>query len=139
MGEKTIVEVEWLSNGSYEARDPEGHRTLIQTGQRTALSPSQLFLASLAACSMVDVVTIIGKKRKKLGALRARVEGERVEGFPTRYRKITVTYFIEGSDVTKEDSISAIELSQNKYCSVSLTVKNGAEVEWKLEDKVEQK
>jgi len=134
MGETTSVEVEWVGDGNFVARDSEGHSILIQTGKRESLSPSQLFLASLASCSLVDVVSIIEKRRKKLNVVKAKVEGERVDGYPTRYRKIKVTYFVKGPDVTKEESNRAIELSQNKYCSVSLTVKSGAEVEWMLAD-----
>jgi len=134
MGEKTTVDVEWIGERSFVAKDSEGHSTLIQTGKRDSLTPSQLFLASLASCSLVDVVNIIEKKRKKLTVAKARVEGERVEGYPTRYSKITVTYFVRGPEVTREESNKAVELSQNKYCSVSLTVKNGAEVRWILAD-----
>jgi putative redox protein len=132
MGERTSVDVEWIGNGSFVAKDSEGHSTLIQVGKRESLSPSQLFLASLASCSLVDVVSIMGKRRKKLTVAKARVEGERVDGYPTRYSKIKVTYYVKGPDVTGEESVRAIELSQSKYCSVSLTVKNGAQVEWTL-------
>lgn len=133
MGEKTRIEVEWLGNSNFLAKDSEGHKIDIQAGEhRSTLSPSQLFLASLAACSMVDVVSIIGKRRKKLHSLKAEVEGERVEGYPTRYSRIKISYHVKGEDVTEEDGRMAIELSQSKYCSVSLTVKNGAVVDWEL-------
>lgn len=127
------VKVSWQGDGKFLASDDEGHSTLIETRHQgsESLSPSQLFLASLGACSAVDVVEILKKRRKDIKGLQVEVTGERMEGYPTRYRKIQVTYTVKGPDIREEEVRKAVELSQEKYCSVSLTVKNGAEVVWK--------
>jgi putative redox protein len=133
MVDKSVVNVRWGGGGSFSASDSDGHVSLIQTHSEKdakALSPSQLFLASMGACSAVDLVTILSKRRKKLESLNVTVEGERAEGFPARYTKISLLYRVKGEGIEMEELKRALNLSMEKYCSFALTVKNSAPVEW---------
>ena len=91
-----------------------------------------MLLAALGACSMVDVVQILAKKRQKLVSLDVDVSGERATEPPAVWTKIEMVYRLSGKldDKAVRD---AIELSQNKYCSVAAMLQKTAEISYRYE------
>jgi putative redox protein len=140
MADRSKVTVKWLGNGSFQAIDEKGNYVFMQAHSLKkgnedpdhpafhSLTPSELLLAAMAGCSSVDVVSILGKMRKKLEGLEVEVVGKRVEGYPTRYSEINLTYRAISPDANQEELEKSVELSMEKYCSVSITVKRGANV-----------
>lgn len=82
-------------------------------------SPMEAVQAALACCSGVDVVSILGKMRMTLAALRIEVEATRRDEVPRVYTELTLVYHIDGSDLDRESVERAVGLSQEKYCSVA--------------------
>jgi putative redox protein len=76
----------------------------------------------------VDVVEILEKKRKKLTLLEVTARGEQDPEPPWAYRKIHVKYRLGGKDLTQNAVEQAINLSQDKYCSVAATVRGVAQI-----------
>ena len=57
--------IRWVNERNFVGVDSTGH-SVVLSGQKDGIgvSPSQMLLVALAACSSVDVVEILEKKRK---------------------------------------------------------------------------
>lgn len=82
-------------------------------------SPMQALLLALAGCTGADVVSILKKKRADLRAFRVEVVGERRDEHPKRYTAITLRYHVTAPGLAEEHARRAIDLSLEKYCSVT--------------------
>ncbi len=82
-----------------------------------APSPMQAVAFGLAGCMAIDVVEILTKGRHPLQALDVTLVGERASQPPRRFTRMTLHYLIRG-DVPEAAVGRAIQLSQDKYCSV---------------------
>ena len=123
------VTVNWLNERNFVGVDSTGH-SIVLSGQKNGIgvSPSQMLLVALASCSAVDVVEILEKKRLKLTLLEVTATGEQDPDPPWTYRKIHVKYRLGGKNLKEKAVEHAIRLSQDKYCSVSATVRGIAEI-----------
>ncbi len=74
------------------------------------------------------MVEILEKKRLKLSLLEVITTGERDPEPPWPYRKIHVKYRLGGNGLTDKAVAQAIDLSQEKYCSVAATVRGVAQI-----------
>jgi putative redox protein len=121
--------VRWLNETNFVGIDSGGH-SVVLSGQKNGIgvSPSQMLLVALAACSSVDVVEILKKKRKKLTLLEVTASGEQDPEPPWAYRRIHVKYRLGGEGLTDKAVAQAISLSQEKYCSVTATVRGIAQI-----------
>ncbi|RLF33550.1 MAG: OsmC family peroxiredoxin [Thermoplasmata archaeon] len=104
-----------------------GHEIILDDGT-DALSPMQALLLSLAACTAMDVWYIMIKKRQPITNLEVEVDGERREEHPKVFKRVRLEYLFEG-DVDEEACRQAIDLSLQKYCSISHMVKETAAME----------
>lgn len=76
----------------------------------------------------MDVVHIMRKQRQQINGLEVLVYGKRVKEPPRVYNNIRVQYRIKGKDI-KENSVQrAIQLSEDKYCSVGTTLRAKAKM-----------
>jgi putative redox protein len=121
--------VHWLNEKHFVGIDSSGH-SVVLSGQKDGIgvSPSQMLLIALTACSSVDVVEILEKKRKKISLLEVTATGEQDPDPPWAYRKIHVRYRLGGQGLTDKAVAQAINLSQEKYCSVAATVRGVAQI-----------
>ena len=121
--------VRWLNEKNFVGIDSGGH-SVVLSGQKNSIgvSPSQMLLVALTACSSVDVVEILKKKRKKLTLLEVTASGEQDPEPPWAYRKIHIKYRLGGEGLTDKAVEQAINLSQEKYCSVAATVRGVAQI-----------
>lgn len=128
--------VVWLNDQTFVA-EMGPHHVLMDSAPagRASYGPSpmDLALSALAGCTAMDVVSILKKKRQPLTGLVVRVEGERAADHPRRYTKVTVTYEVHGNGLNPAAVQRAVELSDEKYCSVSATFRESAEVVSRIE------
>ncbi len=126
--------VRWLADRHFVGTDSNNH-SVVLSGQKEGIgvSPSEMLLIALASCSSVDVVEILEKKRKKLTLLEVTASGEQDPDPPWAYRKIHVKYRLGGKGLTEKAVEQAIHLSQDKYCSVSATVRGVARITYDYE------
>ena len=94
-------------------------------GSEAASRPMELFLISLAGCTGADVASLLKKMRVKYDKFEIHVDSERAEEHPKIYTKISLKYILWGKDLEaeKEKIEKSIDLSQNKYCSVSAMIR----------------
>ncbi|MGC4234617.1 MAG: OsmC family protein [Niabella sp.] len=102
-------------------------------GQEYGARPMQLLLNALAACSSIDVISILKKQRQDIKDYEVTVNGEREPGVePSLWKNIEMIFEITG-DVDEDKAKRAIEISLNKYCSVAITlIKAGADIKTKV-------
>lgn len=125
------IRLKWLEGLQFLAEDEKGHAVLIDSpekgGSGIAFTPKQLLLTSVAACSAVDVVSILKKMRQDLRGLRVEVRGEQRQEYPRYFTRLWIKYLISGK-VSPEAAQRAIKLSMEKYCSVGATVSGRAQL-----------
>lgn len=104
---------------------PSGHSFAIDTkgDRKSAPTPMELLLVSVAACTAADVISILLKKRQDVTDYRVEVTGERAEEHPRKYETFHVHHIVQGRGVSEAAVARAIELSDGKYCSVAATVR----------------
>jgi putative redox protein len=112
------------------ATTPGGYSLTIDTkGERkSAPTPVELLLVSVAACTAVDVVSILEKKRQNVTDYRVEITGERRDEHPRAFTRMHVHHIVYGHDVSEQALARAIELSDTKYCSVAATVRPTVEI-----------
>jgi putative redox protein len=126
--------IQWIGQQKFVAFGPSGHAVPIDADRstNTAPGPMELLLLALGACTGTDVVTILEKKRQKLESLEVICSGERAPEPPTVWTKLEVLYRLRG-DLDKAAVEHAIQLSEQKYCSVSATLRKTASLAWRYE------
>lgn len=112
------------------ATTPSNYSLTIDTkGERkSAPTPVELLLVSVAACTAVDIVSILEKKRQAVTDYRVEITGERRDEHPRSFTKMHVHHIVYGHDVSEQAVTRAIELSDTKYCSVAATVRPTVEI-----------
>ena len=116
--------LERKSNYRLEAKNEKGLSVKFDApikhgGEETALSPMENVLASLAACSSFHVLRILQKMRQQISSYSVEATAERREDpSPRVFTKIHLKYIIKGQKVDSKAVNRAIELSEEKYCSV---------------------
>jgi putative redox protein len=126
--------VKWIGEQTFVATSPSGHALVMDSDRvsNKAPGPMELVLMALGACTATDVVSILKKKRQELASLEVVCSGERAAEPPTVWTKLEIVYRLRGE--LDEGAVKhAIELSEEKYCSVSAMLKKTAKVSWRYE------
>ena len=112
------------------ATTPGNYSLTIDTKgeRRSAPTPVELLLVSVAACTAVDVVSILEKKRQIVTDYKVEITGERRDENPRAFTKMHVHHIVYGHNVSEQAVARAIELSDTKYCSVAATVRPTATI-----------
>ena len=126
--------VKWIGEQKFVGIGPSGHAITFDSDRESnkAPGPMEFLLLALGACTATDVVGILEKKRQKLESLEVICSGERAKEPPTVWTKLEILYRLRG----KLDDAAvkhAIQLSEDKYCSVAAMLKKTAIVSWRYE------
>ncbi len=137
-----MVRVDWKGGLTFEAEPPSGMKVFLNGAPEENPSmrgpkPLETLLIALAGCTAMDVISVLEKKRQKVTAYRVEVDGERPpEGqWPRPYLKICVRHIVSGEGLDPAAVARAVKLSDQKYCSVTATLRQAPEVtnEWAIE------
>lgn len=101
-------------------------------GQNAGPRPKPLTLVSLAGCTGMDVISILGKMRVVPDYFNVSVEGELSEEHPKTFIKIHLVYEFKGKDLPIEKLQKAIDLSQDRYCGVSAMLRKASELTYEI-------
>jgi putative redox protein len=120
------------SNGDdvFIGTNGNGKSVTIDTNsdRRSAPTPMELLLIAVGGCTAVDVIDILRKKRQEVSDYKIEVSGERREEHPRAFTKINVHHIVYGRNVSAQAVERAIQLSDEKYCSVAATVRPTATI-----------
>lgn len=122
--------IKYAGDEFFIGTSPSGHAQTIDTkgDRKSAPSPMEMLLVAVGACTAVDVVSILEKKRQIVTDYKVEVTGERRDEHPRSFSKINVHHIVYGRDISEQAVARAIELSDTKYCSVAATVRPTAEI-----------
>ncbi len=127
------VAVRWEGHHVFDAGRPGGPAVRLDSSGRSGPSPVDALLAALAACTAVDVVDILAKRRTPLESLSIDVEGERFQGTPGRLTHVALVYSMAGAGIERAHAERAVELAVTKYCSVRDSLDPALRIEWRVE------
>ena len=94
--------------------------------EHNELSPVETVAVALAACSAMDVISILEKKRQVIDSYTIDVRAEQRDEYPQVFTRIDVTHIVNGTVVLEAAVRRAVELSAAKYCPVNAMVSAGA-------------
>lgn len=129
-----MARVQWVGKERFLALSPSGHMVAIDSDRSSngAPGPMELLLVALGACTATDVVAVLAKKRQPLEALEVEVSGERAAEPPAVWVKLEIVYKLRGN--LDEHAVKhAIELSEEKYCSVAAMLRKTAPITFRYE------
>jgi putative redox protein len=115
-----------------DARTGTGFELTFDTDEagadRAGPSPTESLLAALAACTSMDVGSILRKKRQPAAAYRIAVTGQKRDEHPQVYTSIVIEHLVSG-DVEPEAVRRSVELSATMYCPVNAMLSRSARIE----------
>ena len=128
-----VIRAKWVDGMRFVATDSQGHSIVTDStkaggGEGSGFTPLQLLLAALGSCTGIDLVDILRKQRQQIDDVEVIVSGQRVKEPPRVYSEIHIEYKIKGKDISEKAVQRAIQLSEEKYCSVGAMLKAKAHV-----------
>lgn len=122
--------VRYAGDELFVGTSPSGNSVAIDVkgDRRTAPSPLEMLLISVAACTAADVASIMEKKRQDVREYLVEVSGTRADDHPRKFTAFHVHHIVRGHNVSEQALAHAVELSDTKYCSVAATVRPTATV-----------
>jgi putative redox protein len=107
----------------FEARTERGFTLVLDSGPNAAApDPMQALATALGACTGMDVISILRKKRQHVTGYAIDVEGQRREEHPRAYTAIAVVHRLRGQGLDPAAVADALRLSETRYCSVSASL-----------------
>ena len=124
------VSATWKGGLNFIGKNAEGNTVQMSpSSEEPGIGPMQLVLVGIAGCTGIDIVNILQKKKVTLTDFKVNVRGKRAESPPKVYTDIEVEYLLWGDDLKPKDVEQAIELSEQKYCSVSIMISKTAKIQ----------
>jgi putative redox protein len=135
MSRNMQTSLKWTGKRGFIGETESGNKVKIDIaiekgGENTGPAPMELLLLSLGGCTGIDVASILEKKRAKLEGIEIKLEAEQAEEHPKVFKKINIKYLFRGEDLKDADLKRAIELSQEKYCSVTAMLEKTADISY---------
>jgi putative redox protein len=135
MGNPTsTVNIQWIHSTDLLMTGADSRGTPVVIGlsedddpPTRGLKASDMLLMSAASCSAYDVVVILKKKREPLESLQVVCSGQQTSEPPHKFTHIHLKYIFRGN--LKPESVEkAIQLTEEKYCSVITTLRGSVEI-----------
>jgi putative redox protein len=121
--------IRWVTGKQFVGTDSTHHSVVLSPADvGVGMKPSELLLVALGSCTAVDVVEILAKKHTTLISLEIQVTGEQDVDPPWTFRKFHIQYLLKGKGLTEKAVAQAIQLSEEKYCSVAATIRATAPI-----------
>ncbi len=132
-----MQKVVWKGNMLFEGENERGLKTTMDAspqhgGNNNGPAPMEVFLHSLGGCTGMDVISILRKMKEPVEEFYIEINAERAPEHPRVYTRVHLKYVFKGNLDPKKVK-RAIELSSNKYCSVTAMLRKTAEVTYDYE------
>ncbi|MCB0212377.1 MAG: OsmC family protein [Anaerolineae bacterium] len=126
------VSVKWITSQLMTGVDSFGHPITIgswpeKEPQWAGLKPSDLLMLAAASCTGYDVVMILTKQKEPLEDLEVICTGEQQSEPPYAFTTMHINYVFKGQLNPKKVE-RAIKLSEEKYCSVTNTLRKAVTI-----------
>lgn len=116
--------VKWVENVTLMGESGSGHTVIMDGspeigGRNIGIRPMELVLLGLGGCTALDVLTILKKARQPVTDCWIKLKADRSETIPQVFTAIHVHFVIVGDRMSETQVARAVNLSAEKYCSVS--------------------
>lgn len=124
------AKVKWQDNNTFIGRSGSGHAVVFDGNKEGSVAPSpmEMVLMAAGACSSVDVVSILKKSRQQVVDCEVSLSAERAETVPKVFTKLHLHFEVTGFDLSEKQVERAVQLSADKYCSVSIMLSGSVTV-----------
>ena len=126
--------VQWVSGKRFVGVDSTNHSMVLSSqDEGVGVKPSDMLPIALASCCAVDVVEILAKKRMPIDSMEIAITSEQDADPPWTFRKIHLKCQLSGAGLTRKAVEQAIQLAEEKYCSVAATLRATVEITTEFE------
>lgn len=129
--------ITWSHDRVFIGESGTGHGLVMSSigedGRSLGPSPKELVLIGMGGCTSYDVVDILVKGREAIAGCVAELEAELSAEAPKVFTRIHVHFVVTGRGLNRDKVARAIELSAEKYCSVTLMLQKTAEISYDFE------
>jgi putative redox protein len=127
------VRVKWMDNMTFVGETASGHAVVMdgppdQGGSNIAARPMEMVLLGLGGCTAFDVVSILKKARQPVSGCEVAIDAARADAIPAVFTRIHVHYTVSGRGLSEKQVERAVQLSAEKYCSVTVMLSKTAEI-----------
>ena len=132
------VKATWKGGFKFNGVDSQGSQMKMDAstgagGEGDGFRPAELPLMGLAGCSGMDAVEILQKMREPVTGFEVKVTAEKKEGVPPGYNGIHIEYVVRGEGLTRDKVERAVNLSEQKYCTVWNALSKATEITHTIE------
>ena len=118
--------------------DIDDHKILLDAepsvgGENRGPTPKPLLLVSLGGCTAMDVISIARKMRQEVETFEVELTGDIGDEFPKPYNAIHLIYRFKGTDLDPKKLDKAVNLSQDRYCGISATLRKAMGLTYEIE------
>lgn len=135
MPDYAVATVKFVDGMQFVGESGTGHAFVMDAsqgvgGKNTGMRPMELLLIAIGGCTGMDVISILRKKKLNVSGLTMEVRGKWLEGdkSPKYFEGIEVQYIVRGKDIDDKSVKRAVELSENKYCSVAANLRGTSKI-----------
>ncbi len=123
---------------SFVGETSSGHSVVMDGspengGRNLAARPMEMILVGLGGCTSFDIVNILQKSRVAIEDCIVEISAERADAVPAVFTKIHVHYIVKGAALEDKQVKRAVDLTSEKYCSVSMMLKSSVELSYDYE------
>ncbi|MFD2045409.1 OsmC family protein [Ornithinibacillus salinisoli] len=128
--------VKWNDKMAFSSTTPSGHEIKMDAseqvgGENTGARPTELLMSAVAGCTGIDIISILNKMRLEPTAFQMDVHGDRADDHPKKFTTINIHYALDG-ELPEDKVVRAIQLSKDKYCSVSHSLSADIKVSYSI-------
>src|SRR5882762_1448486 len=133
MSKEITIQAKYETAMQFDVTSSSGHHVTLDNvtqpgSEHVGFSPMEMLLVALAGCTGINVITILQKKQEQVTAYEIQVHGILTEQFPKIFLEITVEHFLTGHNIKPETVARSIELSETRYCGVSIMLSKTAKI-----------
>jgi putative redox protein len=129
---RTAVRAHWRGEQRYDISHDDGPIATIDGNRAAGPGPVGALLGALAACSSMDVVSYLEKRRTPVQQLEIVVHAERRATAPRRVLSALLEFQIRGEAIDVVHASRAIDLAIQTYCSVASSLAPDIVIETQL-------
>jgi putative redox protein len=125
--------VKWLDHMTFVGESESGHSVVMDGapdsgGRNLAARPMEMVLIGMGGCTAFDVVMILQRARQPISDCVIELTAERADETPKVFTKIHAHYIVKGKGLSEKQVEKAVNLSAEKYCSVSIMLAKTAQI-----------
>lgn len=127
------VTIQRAKGSTFIGKGPSNHWVVLDNikkfgGTEAGCKPMELLLIALGGCTAMDVESLLHKMHTPADDFKIEITSERSPEHPKVYTKIHMKFLFWGENLKKNLIEKAVNLSQNKYCSVTAMLGKTAEI-----------